>query len=122
MELLVGIGAVSLALLVLAVIVESERKKLDRGIKNLSSYVLTINDNLYSHLLKTDEQLMETQSQLRTAIRQLNSVSEALLEKEDKRTLTIDEALARIPKKSALKEKKPSRKTPTLARKLTKAK
>jgi len=66
--------------------------------------------------------IVSSQKRLDTVTKQLNSLSEALLEKEDKRTLTIDEALARIPKKSAPKEKKPSRKTPTLARKLTKAK
>jgi uncharacterized membrane-anchored protein YhcB (DUF1043 family) len=122
MELLVTTVSLGLAILALAFNVESERKKLDRDIKHLSQCLVEVSDSLSSNLLETADGLAKTKEQLKTAVKQLNSVSEVLLEKEDKRTLTIDEALARIPKKSALKQKKPSRKTPTLARKLTKAK
>jgi len=76
--------------------------------------------------LVTYKTVLEMQKQLDTVTKQLNSVSEALLEKEDKRTLNVDEILARIPKKSVSKVKNPSRKPtptkPTPARKLTKAK
>jgi hypothetical protein len=152
MELVV-VGMQGLVVIVLAVIIESQRKALSKQIEDLDSLVQETIKNLTYDILENQVQtankvnkedweyankllmnssgqlsegltgaVISVQKKLDTVTRQLNSVSEALLEKEDKRTLTIDEALARIPKKSALKEKKPSRKTPTLARKLTKAK
>lgn len=136
MDLLIVSGSLGLAILILAILAESERRKVDTKIAALVRVVDTSikiadtsNDQMRNQIwliegkALTDYQtLLDMQKQLDTVTKQLNATSEALLEKEDKRTLTIDEALARIPKKSALKEKKPSRKTPTLARKLTKAK
>jgi len=128
MDLLIVSGALGLAILTLALLIESERKKVETRIAVLVRAVDTSNDQMRNQIWLIEEKaltdyqtLLDMQKQLDTVTKQLNATSEALLEKEDKRTLTIDEALARIPKKSAPKQKKPSRK-PTLARKLTKAK
>jgi vacuolar-type H+-ATPase subunit I/STV1 len=140
MEFFILSIASSLMVTILAIIDAKERKKVKTNIAALVTYVDTLKNQILEVVtlvgdkigeINREEKLAfkrveEMQKQLDTVTKQLNSVSEALLEKEDKRTLTIDEALARIPKKSISKVKNPSRKPtptkPTPARKLTKAK
>ena len=142
MEFFILSIASSLMVTILAIIDAKERKKVKTKIAALGTYVDTSNDQMKDQTLEVvtligdkigeinrKEKLVfkrfeEMQKQLDTVTKQLNATSEALLEKEDKRTLTIDEALARIPKKSISKVKNPSRKPKPAppVRKLTKAK
>ena len=94
MDLLIVSGALGLAILILAILAESERKKVKTNIAALAKHVDASNDQMRNQIWLIEEKaltdyqtVLDMQKQLDTVTKQLNATSEALLEKEDKRTV-----------------------------------